>query len=127
MKRFSMICVASCLLAGAAAVQASEVQLNCGGIGKEESDAMLAQQSQHALTVLFSTPGGSYVSGVDTKVGNPLDDVVASNSSCGPVAHVDVEQEGRYRVVGTLNGETVEQWVNLKPQGGERVVMHFAD
>lgn len=106
---------------------ASPLSLQCGGIGKLESEAMLADQERHALTLLFTTAGGHYVAGVDTKVGDPLEDVGAHEASCGPVAHVDVAEAGRYRVHATLDGVSREEWVELEPQGGARLVLSWPD
>jgi hypothetical protein len=114
-------------LAGGAHAQAPVISLICGGIGLEESQPMRSAQGDHALTILFSTQSGSYVAGVKTRVEQPLADVAATHESCGPVASVDVSQPGRYRVSGELNGVKREQWVDLRPSGGGRVVLRWPD
>lgn len=129
MKRFTKICLTALALAcsAAASAQPPAVTLTCGGIGLEESQPMRAAQGEHALTVLFATRSGSYVAGVKARVDDPLSDVAAGAEACGPVAHVDVAAPGRYRVSGVLNGVAVEQWVELKPQGGARIVLRWPD
>lgn len=129
MKRFTKTCLAGLALACSAAVSAQTpgVTLVCGGIGLEESQPMRAAQAGHALTVLFATRSGSYVAGVKARVDDPLADIAVSADACGPVAHVDVAVPGRYRVSGVLDGIAVEQWVELKPQGGARIVLRWPD
>lgn len=122
------VCAGACLLAGvlASAAAAEALRLNCGGIGLDESEAMRAEVGKHALTILFATPEGSYLSGVRTRVDNPLQDQ-STEAECGPVGQVDVSEPGRYRVTATFAGQTRSQWFNLKPGGGARVVMNWKE
>lgn len=130
MKCFRKVCVAAGALLVSATVSAqatAPVTLECGGIGIEESRMMLAAQKDHALTIVFATRSGSYVSGVATKVADPLADVAANHPVCGPVGQVDVSQASRYRVTATLDGVMREEWVDLKPGGGARIVLRWLD
>lgn len=117
------------LLALAPAAQAQEgqaIKLVCGGIGVDESAKMRAEISSHSLTILYSTPDGSYLTGVHTRVDDPLKDRSAE-SECGPVGQVDVSEPGRYRVTATFTGQTRSQWFDLKPGGGARTVMSWRE
>ena len=111
----------------AATASAQTIQLECGGVGLDDSERRLAEQSNHALTIIMATSSGSYVSGVQLTVDEPLADNSAENSMCGPVGQVDITESGRYRVSASYGGETREQWVELTPNGGERLVMTWPD
>jgi len=121
--------MAGSLLVVGSPAQAEEVEgirLVCGGIGVDESAKMRAEIGQHALTILYSTPEGTYLTGVHTKVDNPLQDR-STESECGPVGQVDVKEAGRYRVTATFSGQTRSQWFDLKPRGGARTVMSWRE
>jgi hypothetical protein len=126
MKRLATI-LGSVLVAASAHAQSPAVSLVCGGVGFEESHPMRAAQGAHALTILFATQSGSYVAGVRTLVADPLGDVSAGHDACGPVGQVDITQPGRYRVTATLDGVLREQWVDLTPRGGTRIVLRWPD
>lgn len=125
--RSSALPLAAIACASVVHAQTPSVTLHCGGVGIDESAPMRAAQSAHALTILFATRSGSYVAGVSTRVEDPLADVSARQEACGPVALVDVTTAGRYRVVGRLGEEVREEWVDLKPAGGSRIVLRWPD
>lgn len=120
------LCCASVLALPVTAFAADEIRLVCGGIGVDESAPMLASAPMHALTILFTTADGAYLSGVRTRVDNPLDDRSAE-AECGPVGQVDVAKAGRYRVSTEFGGKTREQWFELKPGGGERTTLRWTE
>ena len=126
MKRLAII-LGSFLLAASAHAQSPALTMVCGGIGFEQSQPMRAAQGAHALTILFATQSGGYVAGAKTLVADPLSDVSAVHDACGPIGQVDVTQPGRYRVTATLDGVVREQWVDLKPRGGARIVLRWPD
>ena len=115
------------LVSFAATASAQTIQLECGGVGLDDSERRLAEQSSHALTIIMATSSGSYVSGVQMTVDEPLADNSAANSMWGPVGQVDVAEPGRYRVNASYEGETREEWVELTPNGGQRLVMTWPD
>ncbi len=123
-----LVAVTVCLAVAAApsSAQRPAITLTCGGIGAEESQAMLAAEKSHALTVVFATSEGSWLAGVDTRVDDPLADLQAQ-ARCGPLGLVEVPVAGRYRVVATYRGETREQWVDLTPGGGARLVLRWSE
>lgn len=124
----SALALGLCALAPAAgwAQDAAGIRLVCGGIGSDESAAMRAEVGKHALTILFTTAGGGYLSEVDTRIDDPLNDRRAE-SVCGPVGQVDVSEPGRYRIVASYRGHTETHWVDLKPMGGARTVLRWAE
>lgn len=109
----------------AADAPAPGLQLVCGGIGQDESAQMLAATPKHALTLLFVARDGHYLSGVATKVDDPLGDKEAANGDCGPLAQVDVAKAGRYRVKASFGGQQWEQWLKLAPKAGAKRVIRF--
>lgn len=122
------LCAGACLFAAAAtpAVAAEPIRLNCGGIGLEESEVMRAEVGKHALTILFTTPEGRYLSDVRTRVEDPLN-ARQAEAACGPIGQVDIAEPGRYRVVATYGGRTETKWFDLKPTGGARTVLRWTE
>lgn len=125
----SSIAIAAVALAVSlpAAAQKPDIVLVCGGIGLEESIPMRQAQQAHALIILFATEGGGYVTDVRTRIDTKLSGAMAIHENCGPVAQVDVETAGTYRIEGDLGGVVREATVELKPQGGARVVLRWPD
>jgi hypothetical protein len=113
---------------GVAVAQAEETEglitLACGGIGKDESSRMLALQPAHALTLVFAAADGSYLAGVDTRIEAPLAGL-STRRSCGPIGLVDVPVPGQYRISANHEGRVLEQWVDLAPAGGARLVLRW--
>ncbi len=100
------------------------ITLACGGIGKDESERMLALEKAHALTLLLVSGDGAYLSGVEVRIDDPLADLAVSRA-CGPIGLVDVPEEGRYRIAATFDGQTQTQWLDLRPMGGKRLVLRW--
>ena len=106
---------------------APPLQLQCGGIGSDESARLLGETPQHSLTLLFVSQDGHYLSDVATRVSHPLLDVQAEAASCGPVGQVDTTRAGRYRLEARYGGKTQELWVDLKPKGGRRLILRWKE
>lgn len=100
------------------------ITLACGGIGADESSRMLALEKAHALLILFARADGAYLAGIPVRIDDPLKGLGVERT-CGPIGLVDVPVSGRYRVVAQFEGRTLEQWVELKPQGGSRLVLRW--
>lgn len=100
------------------------ITLACGGIGKDESSRMLALQPAHALTLIFAAADGSYLAGVDTRIEAPLEGL-STQRACGPVGLVDVPARGQYRITANHEGRVIEQWLDLTPTGGARLVLRW--
>src|SRR5690606_26035274 len=112
--------------AQAVAGQDPALRLECGGIGLEESERMRAEVAMHALTLLFSTAEGGFVTDVATRVDDPLADRRVE-SSCGPIGQLDVPAPGRYRITATYAGATQEHWIELTPGGGARLSLRWQE
>ena len=132
-RRFAVLASAATLIAGAAPAFAQPapgaspaLRLECGGIGLEESERMRAEVAMHALTLLFSTTEGGFVTDVATRVDDPLGDRRVE-SSCGPIGQLDVPAPGRYRITATYAGATQEHWIELTPGGGARLSLRWKE
>mgnify|MGYP006168419057 FL=1 len=132
-RRFAVLASAATLIAGAAPAFAQPapgaspaLRLECGGIGLEESERMRAEVAMHALTLLFSTTEGGFVTDVATRVDDPLGDRRVE-ASCGPLGQLDVPAPGRYRITATYAGATQEHWIELTPGGGARLSLRWQE
>ncbi len=123
---YSGLAVLTMALGGAAQADAGAIELRCGGIGVDESTAMRAEAGRHALTLVFASTEGRYLSDVGLRIVDPLNDLEAVSADCGPVAVVDVPAASRYRVTATFGGRTESQWFDLRPGGGATAVMRWA-
>jgi hypothetical protein len=110
--------------AAAAPVAAPQVRLTCGGIGSDESSAMLADSGNHALTLIFVSADGHYTSDVQTRIETIKGALVAENS-CGPIGQLDVTTMGSYKIKVTAEGVTQEKTVSLAPKGGKRIYLRW--
>ncbi len=108
----------------AADAAAPRITLSCGGIGQDESARMLALEKSHALTIIFTLRDGSYVADVRLRIDGPVADTSVERE-CGPIGLVNVSAPGRYRVAASFDGRDLEQWVELKPLGGDRLVLRW--
>ena len=96
-------------------------------VGADARGAYVTDRGSTNGTALV-LPDGSYEPcpvGVQTRVLGADGVERTANQDCGPIAHVDVTQPGRYQVVATYNGVSKEQTVNLAPASGQRVHMQW--
>lgn len=112
------------VVAQSGSVPEAAVSLQCGGIGKDESERLLAEAGMHALMILFVAADGSYLTDIETYIDAPLNGL-RTEARCGPVGLVDVPSSGRYRVSARYNGNTQERWVVLKPRGAARMELRW--
>ena len=107
-------------------VGGTQISVECGGIGEDEAARMRAAAGSHSLLIQFVSSDGSYLADVHARIDDPLRDLRAE-ADCGPIGLVDVPSAGRYRVTATYDGHAQEQWVNLKPAGGARMVFRWRE
>lgn len=125
----------ACLLWGIAAAPVSaqleqlrggSLSLRCGGIGLEASQRMRAEVAMHALTLVFSSEDGAYLTDVHTRVDDPLGNQRVE-ATCGPVGQIDVSEAGSYRITATYQGVRQEHWVELVPGGGASLSLRWRE
>ncbi|HRP25038.1 hypothetical protein [Thauera sp.] len=107
-------------------LRGGSLSLRCGGIGLEASQRMRAEVAMHALTLLFSSEDGAYLTDVQTRVDNPLGNQ-SVEVSCGPIAQIDVSEAGNYRITATYEGVRQEHWVELVPGGGASLSLRWRE
>lgn len=100
------------------------ISLRCGGIGSDESSAMLAESKAHALTLLYVSRDGHYMSDVHTRIAS-LDGEHAAEQSCGPIGQVHVAAPGRYKLTARFGSQQQDKTLTLKPRGGQRLVLRW--
>ena len=123
---FVLLVPAGSASAQAAAGDEPALRLECGGIGLEESARMRAERAMHALTLLFSTTAGDFITDVMVRVDDPLNDRRVE-ASCGPIGQLDVPEAARYRITATYAGTTQEHWMELSPGGGAQLVLQWPE
>ncbi|WP_303785759.1 hypothetical protein [Azovibrio restrictus] len=102
----------------------SPVTLQCGGIGSDESSAMLAESKQQSLTLLYVSSDGHYMSDVQTRIESVKGEHVAEQN-CGPIGQVNVAAPGRYKLKASFGDQKQEKTLTLKPRGGQRLVLRW--
>lgn len=102
----------------------SPITLHCGGIGSDESSAMLAESKQQSLTLLYVSSDGHYMSDVQTRI-ESVKGEHSAEQSCGPIGQVNVAAPGRYKVKASFGEQKQEKTLNLKPKGGQRLVLRW--
>ena len=102
----------------------SPITLHCGGIGSDESSAMLAESKQQSLTLLYVSSDGHYMSDVQTRI-ESVKGEHSAEQACGPIGQVNVAAPGRYKVKASFGDQKQEKTLNLKPKGGQRLVLRW--
>jgi hypothetical protein len=103
------------------------VRMVSGGIG-EEMDMIKSVEKQYDLKILFTGAGGEYLSDVQVSITDTKGQVVAENTTKGPILLVNLPT-GTYKVSATANGETkVEKvTVHLKSLRSTQLRFHGAE
>lgn len=97
-----------------------------GGVGKDESTAMLRESKNFPLALVFS--GGkanNYVADVDIRVRDAAGKTVLQTNSDGPIMLVDLPA-GKYIVDAQYRGETLTRGIQLSGKGSSRVDFHWS-
>jgi len=98
-----------------------------GGIGKDESEAMLRESKNYPLALIFS--GGkrnSYLGNIDIRVRDGAGKTVLQTTAQGPIMLVDLPA-GRYVVDARYRDKTVTQKIELSGKGSKRVDFHWKE
>lgn len=98
-----------------------------GGVGKDESDAMLRESKNYPLALVFS--GGkenNYVCDIAIRVRDAAGKTVLQTSADGPIMLIDLPA-GKYVVDAQYRDKTVTQRVELSAKGSRRLDLHWKD
>ncbi|AZC28355.1 putative exported protein [Pseudomonas chlororaphis subsp. piscium] len=95
-----------------------------GGIGLDESRALM-QTKGYNLHMTFSVgPGNLYTSDVDVAIQNPQGQSVLTLNQVGPIVFVQLPA-GKYQVVATRGGRTERNTVDMKVAGIRDLNLHW--
>lgn len=95
-----------------------------GGIGVEEVDAIKNEAAAFSLQLVTAAPGGAYLAGTHVRILGAGSAAVLDTRIEGPWLLVDLPG-GRYTVLATHSGTTVERRLTIAPGKPQRVVLHF--
>lgn len=98
-----------------------------GGIGKDESQAMKAEQKNYPLSLVFAAGRrDEYLANVPVKIENRSGSTVLDTVSRGPIMLVKLPA-GRYRVAATRRGKALQRIAVVKGRGDTQVVFHWPE
>jgi hypothetical protein len=109
-----------------AMAQPPQAEIVTGGIGDGGMDAITAAQKNYDLKLIFSNPGGEYLSDVSLVIHNKKGDMVINTNSVGPVALVKL-RPGTYTVSSSTGKETKTSKVVVKATGLSTYYIHLND
>lgn len=104
---------------------AGKVEYMTGGVGEDESTAMLAQARHWPLTVEFAQKAGTraeWMAGVDVTVSDTHGRTLLHATSDGPLLLARLAP-GDYTVRGVAEGRTIEHKVHIAPREPARTVL----
>jgi len=110
-----------------AAQSVANVKYIQGGIGKDESTAMLREASRYPLSLVFS--GGSnnhYVGDVDIRVRDSGGKTVLQTNAEGPIVLLDLPA-GKYVIDAEYRDKTQTQRIELSGKRSTRLDFHWKD
>jgi hypothetical protein len=95
-----------------------------GGIGSDEVDALRQMAPFYSLQVVTAARSGAYLAGVHVRIVGPADRLVLDMTVDAPWLLIDLPA-GRYTVLATFRGKTVERRVTVDAGKEQRVVLTF--
>ena len=104
---------------------AGSVKYVPGGIGKDESQAMLSESKRYPLSLVFS--GGKenhYVANVEVRVRDGAGKTVLETRVNGPIVLVDLPA-GAYVVDAQYRDRKLTQKIEVSPKRAKRVDFHW--
>lgn len=130
--RFIQLALAVVLLAGINAASAvvtegrttSGVPYLVGGVGLEESDLMKQHAQAFSVAVVTAARGGAYLADTHVRIVGPGNNVVLDTVLEAPWLLVDLPT-GRYTLVATNGGRTVERQLNVVSGKPQQVVLQY--
>jgi hypothetical protein len=95
-----------------------------GGVGLEESDLMKQHAQAFSVAVVTAARGGAYLADTHVRILGPGNNVVLDTVLEAPWLLVDLPT-GRYRLVATNAGRTVERQLNVVSGKPQQIVLHY--
>jgi hypothetical protein len=95
-----------------------------GGVGLEESEAMRQQAPAFSLQLITAARSGAYLAETHVRIVEQGGGVVLDTVLPGPWLLVDLPT-GRYTLLATTNGRTVERRLDISAGKPQRVVLHY--
>jgi len=97
-----------------------------GGIGKEESDAMLGESKRYPLAMVFSAgKDNHYLADVDIRVRDAAGETVLMTTIEGPIVLMDLPA-GKYQVDAEYKNRKLTRRIEVSAKRAKRVDFHWA-
>jgi hypothetical protein len=104
--------------------QQGDVQYTSGGVGLDESRALLREQSQWPLSLRFTGPTADYLSGVHVRIVDSHNGEVLGTDSMGPYMLVKLKP-GSYTVYAKYKDQEQKRSVSVAGPGKAKADFHW--
>ncbi|MDE1183167.1 carboxypeptidase regulatory-like domain-containing protein [Paraburkholderia sp.] len=104
--------------------QQGDVSFTSGGVGLDESKALLSAQSHWPLSLRFTGPGSDYLSDVHVKIVDAHNGEVLNTASRGPYMLVKL-RPGRYTVHAQYKDADQSRSVTVPAKGTAKAAFHW--
>jgi hypothetical protein len=104
--------------------QQGDVSYTSGGVGLDESKALLGAQNQWPLSLRFTGPTSDYLSGVHVRVTDAHQAEVLNTEAMGPYMLVKL-RPGRYTVYAKYKDQEQQRAVTVAGNGKAKVSYHW--
>ena len=105
--------------------QQGDVSYTSGGVGLDESHALLREQANWPLSLRFTGPTADYLSGVHVRIVGGKGGEVLSADSMGPYMLVKLPP-GSYTVYAKYKDQEKKQSVNVSGPGKAKAAFHWS-
>ncbi|MDR5853728.1 carboxypeptidase regulatory-like domain-containing protein [Caballeronia sp. LZ062] len=104
--------------------QQGDVSYTSGGVGLDESRALLREQAHWPLSLRFTGPTADYLSGVTVRIVGGMGGEVLNTESMGPYMLVKLPP-GSYTVYAKYKDQEKKQSVNVSGPGKAKAAFHW--
>ena len=104
--------------------QQGDVSYTSGGVGLDESRALLREQAHWPLSLRFTGPTAEYLSGVTVRIAGGKGGDVLSTEAMGPYMLVKLPP-GNYTVYAKYKDQEKKQSVNVSGPGKAKAAFHW--
>jgi hypothetical protein len=105
--------------------QQGDVSYTSGGVGLDESRALLREQAHWPLSLRFTGPTADYLSGVTVRIVGGKGGEVLNTESMGPYMLVKLPP-GSYTVYAKYKDQEKKQAVNVSGPGKAKAAFHWS-